>query len=337
MLEIEFHDREKELEEITSILNTRADLITFVYGPINSGKTELFQQLIKTLPKDFVVFYVNLRGKFIRDYDDFVRILFKFKRTGKEEVLKEILRHSLRALSFKGIPVPESVLDVIFAKRRTEDVFEFLEDYLSKISDEKIPVLVIDELQVIGDIKIDDLLIYKLFNFFVRLTKELHICHVFAVTSDSLFIEKIYSDAMLYGRCRYLLIDDFDYNTTADFLRKYGFNSEEIELIWNTFGGKPIYLVEAIKNKRRLKELCDFWFRLRRRQIRDSLYTLDNDSRKSVLKLFLAFKDREVIDYEFMSDELIWCVKQNILFIDPVYELIKPQSKLDLLAIRSLL
>jgi AAA+ ATPase superfamily predicted ATPase len=31
--------------------------------------------------------------------------------------------------------------------------------------------------------------IYELFNLFVRLTKELHSCHVFAITSDSLFTE----------------------------------------------------------------------------------------------------------------------------------------------------
>ena len=58
---IEFHDREKEIQEITRILNSRPDLITFVYGPINSGKTELFQHVIKTLPKNFVTFYINLR------------------------------------------------------------------------------------------------------------------------------------------------------------------------------------------------------------------------------------------------------------------------------------
>ncbi|MCD6203791.1 MAG: hypothetical protein J7I99_05485 [Methanophagales archaeon] len=33
-------------------------LITFVYGPINSGKTELFNHVIGQL-QDNVVFYVN--------------------------------------------------------------------------------------------------------------------------------------------------------------------------------------------------------------------------------------------------------------------------------------
>ncbi len=50
---IEFHDREKEIEEITRILRNRPDLITFVYGPINSGKTELIRHVIKILPEKF--------------------------------------------------------------------------------------------------------------------------------------------------------------------------------------------------------------------------------------------------------------------------------------------
>ncbi len=337
MLEIEFHDREKEIDEITSILNARPDLITFVYGPINSGKTELLQHLIRTLPKDFVVFYVNLRGRFIKDYEDFTRVLFKFKNVEKEEIMKDVLKQSLKALSFKGIPVPESVVDIIFARKKTEDVFEFLEDYLSNIAEKKMPILIIDELQVIGDININGPLIYKLFNFFVRLSKELHTCHIFAVTSDSLFIEKVFNEAMLQGRCRYLLVDDFDYETTRDFLRKYDFSNEEIELVWNYFGGKPVYLVEAVKNKRRLSEFCESWLRLRKRQIKDSLYSLSDDFRKSVLNLFSAFKDKEIISYERLSEELIWCVKNNILFVDPMHEIVKPQSRLDLLAIRKVL
>ena len=82
-------------------------------------------------------------------------------------------------------------------------------------------------------------MIYELFNLFVRLTKELHSCHVFAITSDSLFIEKVFNEAMLHGRCRYLLVDDFDYETTVKFLKKYWFNEDEIQLVWEYFGVNP--------------------------------------------------------------------------------------------------
>ncbi len=160
-MDVTFHDREREIEKVMKILNSRPDLITFVYGPINSGKTELFQQLVNSLSQEFVVFYVNLRGRFISDYGDFIRVLFKFRKESREEILREILKETIKILG--GIPVSESLLDAIFGKETKEDVFEFLEEFFTSISKYKKPVLILDELQVIGDLKIDGLLIYKTF------------------------------------------------------------------------------------------------------------------------------------------------------------------------------
>ena len=122
-------------------------------------------------------------------------------------------------------------------------------------------MLIIDELQVIGDMKSDGHLIYKLFNFFVRLTKELHLAHVFVISSDSLLIEQVYSEAMLKGRCRYLLVDDFDYETTATFLNGYGVTDEDVGVVWKYCGGKPVCLVELINCENReekAKEMFTF-------------------------------------------------------------------------------
>jgi len=190
---------------------------------------------------------------------------------------------------------------------------------------------------VIGDLKIDDFLIYKIFNLFVRLTKELHVCHVFAITSDSLFMERVYTEASLHGRCRYLLVDDFDYETARSFLEKYGFDKEEIKLAWEYFGGKPVYLVEAVRERDRLREFCEEMLRIRKRQIKDSIYSLDEDFRHAVLEILAQFREEEKITYEYLTEELVWCMKNNILFLDPVNELVKPQSRLDLLALRRLL
>ena len=339
MSPLTFHDREKEIEEITRILKSPPNLITFVYGPINSGKTELFQHLIKTLSKEYRAFYVNLRGVYVSKAEDLLTVLFNVEE--KEYEFKEFLKVLIDYLPDKippiGIPTPKNFFKKFFEERGLDNAFKYLERLFVELSSEVTPILVLDELQVIGDLKVDDLLIYKLFNLFVRLTKELHSCHVFAVTSDSLFIEKIFNEAMLHGRCRYLLVDDFDYETTAEFLRKHGFDEDEIQLTWDYFGGKPVYLVEAVNNRDRLKELCESWLRLRKRQIKDALYGLNEDSRKSVLKALSTFKEKEVISYEKITDELVWCIKNNILFLDPMNEILKPQSRLDLLAIRSIL
>jgi AAA+ ATPase superfamily predicted ATPase len=46
MRSIEFHNREKEMKEIRGILDAKPTLITFIYGPINSGKTELINRIV---------------------------------------------------------------------------------------------------------------------------------------------------------------------------------------------------------------------------------------------------------------------------------------------------
>jgi len=340
---IEFHDRGKEIQEIMRILNTRPDLITFVYGPINSGKTELFQHLIRTLPKDFVTFYINLRHIYVSKADDFLKILFEVKEKKSVKTLaKEIVETYVPSEVITPIgrfPIPKNLFRELFKEKSLENVFVYLETLLSEIAKKgKRPILILDELQKIGDVKIDGLLIYELFNFFIALTKESHLAHVFAITSDSLFIEKVFNEAMLHGRCRYLLIDDFDYETTKEFLQKHGFNREEIELAWQYLGGKPVYLVEAVKNKDTLKEFCEKLLKVRTSQILDTIFEIEDSSLfNGILSYFKEISEKEVIRYRRIDKALKFCVKNNILFLDPVDRIVKPQSKLDLLAIRDIL
>ncbi|RZN42512.1 MAG: AAA family ATPase [Methanosarcinales archaeon] len=248
MRRIEFHNREKETKEIVKILDTEPSLITFVYGPINSGKTTMISHLIKELPEDYTPFYVNLRGRFITDYEDFLNVLFEIDEGGGVDNVTEYVKSALKDLgAVSGIPIPINLFNQIFEKKdKSKDMFKYIEQFFVEISKTRTPILIIDELQVIGDLKVDGLLIYKLFNFFVRLTKEKHIAHVFVATSDSLFLEQVYTEAMLSGRCRYLLVDDFDRETTTAFLEGHGFTDSEIAMAWEYCGGKPVFLLELI-------------------------------------------------------------------------------------------
>jgi len=75
---VEFHNREREIEEIKRILSYSPNSLIFVFSPIGSGKTKLFEHLIKRmLPNDFIRFYVNLRGRKIESYEDLVEALFE--------------------------------------------------------------------------------------------------------------------------------------------------------------------------------------------------------------------------------------------------------------------
>ncbi|MRG77624.1 MAG: AAA family ATPase [ANME-2 cluster archaeon] len=351
MKRIPFHNREKELKEVMKILEVEPSLITFIYGPINSGKTTLVSHLIDQLPEEYVVFYINLRGRFISDYRDFIKVLFKIeKEKNYKEVLKTISEISAETLKFSGIPVAESVMNALFKEKSYEDVFEFLEEYFTTIAKNKTPVLIIDELQVVGDLKIDGLLMYKLFNFFIRLTKELHLCHVFAVSSDSLFIENVYSEAMLDGRCRYLLVDDFDYETATALLERNGFTDDVKAVAWEYCGGKPVCLMELIYADDRERIAKDM-LKTRVTQLKDLLDYLDytkprimiGDDEYLVEKGDIADILNRFVDTEYIDDEGLnrpakhFLIKDNILFLDPHTGVIKPQSRLNLLAIRDVL
>ncbi len=374
-----FFNREKEIREILSILEENPDIIYFIYGPMNSGKTALINEIINNrLDKNkYVVFYINLRGKFIDDYNKFLKVLFsvyeeslidKIKTTLLSLVkdLPNVIRYSLISkLSggvVSGIPIPKHLLSQLLLKKdNIEDIFDFLEKYFIEINKkDKKPILIIDELQVIGDLKINGFLIYKLFNFFVRLTKELHACHVFCLSSDSLFIERVYNEAMLEDRADYILVDDFDKETALkfiDFLAEEILNKklsdEDKELIHSYVGGKPILIIKVINKLRYegLGEILNF-------MLKDAMQKLDmfldmlnyskpkvdigskviEVKREDIIEALKLFKENYEIDKKKIPMPVyIYLVKKNILFLNPIEGTLRPQSFLIWNAIKKLL
>jgi len=347
MRRIEFHDRVEEMEEITRLLDTEPTLITFIYGPINSGKTELINNLIKNLPENQKVFYINLRGRFVSNYDEFIKVLFDVEHEARYRRIQEFLKPIVNVLpgSYHGIPIPKDMFLKLFEEKDVEDAFVYIETVLRAFYESgNVPVLIIDELQVIGDLKVDDLLIYKLFNFFIRLTKELHLAHVFTISSDSLFIEEVHSEAMLEGRCRYLLVDDFDRETTAAFLGKYGFTADDTAVAWKYCGGKPICLVELVNAKLNGKDVESESKKLLKIRTSQMLSIFDEISlgkveysEKDIIEEFKNFEQEEILQYDRINKEKIFLVGRNVFFIDPTQRTIKPQSRLNLLAIREVM
>lgn len=351
-MEVTFHNRGPEIKEVMDTLRMKPRLITFMYGPINSGKTELISHLTCELPDEYLPFYVNLRGRFITGYEDFLDVLFEIDEGGMIDNVGEYAQSILRDLKIvSGIPIPVNLFEQIFEKRdKSKDVFRYIERFFTEVSKKRVPVLIIDELQVIGDMKIDGLLIYKLFNFFVRLTKELHLAHVLVVTSDSLFIEQVYSDAMLSGRCRYLLVDDFDYETTMDFLDRYSFSDAEKKAAWDHCGGKPICLVELVNSEDRGKKINEMFNMTSGRietelkvvnelgaeiAVGDKICDVHYERLISILREFVTRDEINMGEIDEISKR--YFVKENILFVDPLYKIIKPQSRLNLLAIRDVI
>jgi len=348
MRSIEFHDRERETKEIRAILDRRPTLITFIYGPINSGKTEFINHVTSELPDDYVVFYINLRTKFLASYDEFIESLFEMEMetAGALKKGKETLAELVSSVTkVAGIPINKEFLDYVFKDNKPKNAFSYIIKLFEEVrATGKQPVLILDELQKIGDVKVNGSLIYELFNFFIDLTKEKHLAHVFVATSDSLFMESVYSEAMLEGRCRYLLVDDFDYEATAAFLEKYGFTADETAVAWEYCGGKPICLVELVNAKLDEKDIEGESKKLLKIRTSQMLSIFDEISlgkikysEKDIIKEFKNFEQEEMLQYDRITEEKIFLVGRNVFFIDPTQRTIKPQSRLNLLALREVL
>ncbi|WP_231963810.1 ATP-binding protein [Thermococcus chitonophagus] len=163
-------------------------------------------------------FKFNLRRTPITSYEEFVDILFSLEFRNSVKTLKEAVSLILSAgKEAFGFPIPAELLNEIVREKKPKNAFAYIATLMKEVKEAgKNPILIVDELQVIEDLKVNGSLIYEMFNFFVHLTKEEHLSHVFVVTSDSLFIEKVYNEAMLQGRADYLLVDDFDKETALN-------------------------------------------------------------------------------------------------------------------------
>ncbi|WP_048055722.1 ATP-binding protein [Methanotorris igneus] len=334
-------NREKEMKEILSIIEFEPNFIYFIYGPINSGKTALINEIINNrLDKDrYVVFYFDLREIFISKYDDFIEVLFEEYEEDKNpiELVKDLIKDS--PILF-GIPTPKNTLETLLSKKGPKNVFKYITNILMKIKESgKQPIIILDELQKIGDLKINGFLIYELFNYFISLTKHKHLCHVFCLSSDSLFIEKVYNEAILNGRAKYLLVDDFDKETSfkfMDFLSERVLNkklsNEEKELIYSHVGGKLvdiIYIIQELKNKN-LEEILDYLLKDAKQKLKYFLEDVKEENEElynKVLESLKIFKENyEVEDITINKKVREFLVKKNILFLNPIEGTLRPQS-----------
>ncbi|MCD6362454.1 MAG: AAA family ATPase, partial [Synergistetes bacterium] len=197
---MKFWDREREAKWLKRYLRTEPNAILFVYGPKSSGKSTLLQRVVEELPKgEFKYYWYDLRERVISGYESVLKLFFKEKGW-----LKRVLERvpSLMRIPLGVFEVELSDMDKIF--RGELDAFEEMKLILERDSREEgvTPVIVFDELQKLKEVYLNSPnnqrpLINELFNFFVRLTKVLHLSHVIVMTSDTFFIERIYGDSAL--------------------------------------------------------------------------------------------------------------------------------------------
>jgi AAA+ ATPase superfamily predicted ATPase len=351
-----FFNREKEINEILRILNREPDDIYFIYGPLNGGKSTLIRHVIENkLSEDYKVFYINFRTYLISEKREFIEAIFTTKKDDffekikdKDEVLNLITK-GVRILT--GIPIPEVEFDKLF-EEKINDAFQYLNSLLLAVKKSgKKPVLIFDELQMIKDVVLNGqkYLLKELFQFLVSLTKEQHLCHVFCLSSDSLFIEYVYNTGELEGRAKYLLVDDFDKETAIKFMDflavedSINLTNEDKELIYNYVGGKAKdikYVVEESK----FKDLREVLEELLGDEVQKLKYFLEDVEEegekfyKEIIGALRIFKENYEIENTKIPKKIrVFLVKKNILFLNPQKGILKPQSFLIWNAIKRLL
>ena len=352
---MKFFNRENEIKEILHILNKEPDDIYFIYGSMNSGKTTLINHIINNkLNDNYKVFYINFRTFLISEKRDFIEAIFTTKKEGilekimdKSEVINLITKTTK---TLTGIPIPEVEFNRLFDER-INDAFQYLNDILLETKKSgKIPVLIFDELQMIKEITANGqkYLLKELFQFLVSLTKERHLAHCLCLTSDSLFAEYVYNKGELRGRAKYLLVDDFDKETSfkyMDFLAKENnikFSNEQKEQIYSTVGGKPKDIKYAVEESmfKDLTEILEMMLNDEYWNLNDFLMDMKYISPKvSIKDTIVEIKKEDIVNslkifknnYEVSVDEIpkavyVYLIKENILFLNPRKGTLKPQS-----------
>ncbi len=334
---MKFWDREKEKKWLKHYLLTEPNAILFVYGPKSSGKTTLLMKVVEELPKEkFIYYWFDLREELISDYDSVVQLFFTPKGWLKEMI--SVIKPKINLGIFEIEP---RVMEEIKRKERKPFV-----EMRKKLEEDKskglTPVIVFDELQKLKDIYLNGgnqrPLIKELFNFFVRLTKVLHLSHVIVMTSDTFFIEQVYTDSTLVNTSVFYEVDYFDDETAKDILILEGISEREALRIVEHIGGVP-WMMERILLSGEIDQTIE---RLYKDSRGTFLETLDRIYEEGWYDEAVGFLKRVITDRDFEVKKedkgvLRKLVEYELMFYDPIERKVKFQSRLHEKAAKELL
>ena len=242
-LEPAFINRQQEMRFLASWIAERPMNLLFIFGPKSSGKTTLLYRFIKENLSNtaYEIKHFNLREILITRYHDFIRAFFEHDYSKKTDIRER------REYDLKVFKLSVEVLKGLDANEL--DPFVVMKRELEKLNARNVrPIIIIDELQALEGIYINGQreLLKELFNFFVAMTKESHLCHVLIASSDGYFIERIYNDSKLKKTSRFMevaYLSQKDVNGWLSNLEResaikgYTLTPEQIERAWQTFGG----------------------------------------------------------------------------------------------------
>ena len=324
-------DRENDMSFLLEWFEKVPDEILWIYGPKSSGKTtlieyvvenELFEDFWKFKPKkNYWIRYMNLREYLISSYDSFIEAFVK-PTPEKSKKTEEInARINIGIFEIEGKKLEE-------VRERKRDLFKVMAGELQDIAKNKRVILIIDEIQTLQEIYMngDRELLKEFLNFCVRLTKELHLCHVVILSSNTVFIDRIYNDAKLKVTSEFYKIEHLDKGTTIEWLKEENFSDEDISLIWEYLGGCIPLIQRMMRNKDRFNSLEEF---LKDQQLgawSEIIDYLQTDFDEDDFEIFDKISKDIVINGKYILEarnikkekEIVekWCEKE-MLFFEP--------------------
>ena len=246
---MQFINREQEKKDLIAHLETEPNAILFLYGPKSCGKSTLLNKIIEDLDyKKYAINFLDLRQVIINNFQSFLDVFFQKSKTKKAQ---EILSGVTLNIGFFKVGIKD---EEIFNKNS----FKIIIDQVRKAKENGIqPVIIIDEIQELANIYTNENkhLLDELLNLFIALTKVTHLAHVVLATSDSCFIEKIYSNAKLSKTSKFYFIDHLQKEDIEKWLKTEGIYAEDIDYIWENLGGSPWEIQQVLINKQSNKDL----------------------------------------------------------------------------------
>jgi hypothetical protein len=328
-------NRSNELNALKNWINQEPNYLLFLYGPQKCGKTTLLMTFIETQlnNNNYNTKYINLREHHIENYSDFIRIFFTSDNSQKRR-------------KYKLFRLPEEIITSL--ENKTLDPFVVMKKELQKrVKKDKRPVLIIDEIQAIEDVYWNGYkeIFKELFDFFVSLTKESHLCHIVTAGSDGYFLNTIYNDSRLSKSCAYIEMDHLLHDEVVHWLTNLenkndiSLTEEQIETIWQYLGGCIFEISDVLKkfpkgrtlsNAKLLKILekpisenvsaLRFYASIRenKRALLRKINTIHQEKQIFSMNDLKSLLNNDIYNIETLNDELINMFRNHILAFSPI-------------------
>ncbi len=267
----EFFNRERECEEVKTILNKKPQLSLFL-GPSNSGKTTLLQHVLSQMvqSKRRPILHLNLRGVGFTTPENLYQIFAQESLGFLQRIHAELPNVSVKAnvkvpfgsgTEFEVNLAQQAIATAVVGKENNADKLNAVFDVIDRALPEKSllwgknsPILFIDEANRLKVLLQDNpqegnKVLLTLFEWFVQKTKQQNRFHVMLGSSSSFFHLWV-SNYILEGQYKSYVIGDLSQKEAKRYWQEHILTQSDwkecpppdFEIAYDVCGGNIMYL-----------------------------------------------------------------------------------------------